>query len=103
MNPMLQIDPDALRQFLLLYLETMRDLQKQIMVYRTVVELLKKENPDLIETLVQKAGENPELNELSDEMHQKLVSAVNQSIEQGFRGQVLSKFLQEWKAKGSIN
>lgn len=103
MTPVLQIDSEALRSFLLVYLETMRDLQKDVMVYRTVLELLKVENRDLIETLVQKARENPELNKVSDEMHQKLVDEVRNSIEQGSLDQALLKFLQEWKSKGPTN
>jgi hypothetical protein len=101
-TPLLRIDSEALKQFLLQYLEQMRDLQKEVMVYRTVVELLKKVNPE-VETLVQKARENPELNKYADDMHQKLVSAVAHSIEQGFSDLDLLRFLQEWKAKGSIN
>lgn len=104
MSPLLQIDPDELREWLLLYLDRMRDMELEVFAYRLTVELLKKIDPDSaekIDTLTAKVREREETKEIA-QRYEKRREELTQLFEKGSLDQAL-RFLQGWKAKGPTN
>jgi hypothetical protein len=103
----LQIDEDVFREWILLYFDRMRDMETEVLVYRTVVEILRKQVPtetcQTIDALVAKMRGRPEIKETLDEKYGRYRAQVLESIAKGSQGQALSRYLQEWKAKGPIN
>jgi len=103
----LQIDEDIFREWVLLYLDRMRDLQTEVLVYRTAIELLRKlvatETREAIGELVARVRKNPEIKQTLDEEYQRYRVQFLEAISKGFQDQALLRYLQEWKAKGPIN
>ena len=107
MKPLLQIDKDVFREWLLSYFDAMRNMETEVMVYRSAVELLKQQVQSQqsaeIDKLLEKIRQRREIKEILDEKYAQYRSQALECIEQGFLDQALSRYLQEWKAKGPTN
>jgi hypothetical protein len=103
----LQLDGDVFREWLLMYFAAMRNMETEVMVYRGVIEILKKQvtPPEAqdIDILTQRIRERPEIKEILDEKYERYRSQALECIEKGSQDQALSRYLQEWKAKGPTN
>ena len=103
MKPM-QIDKDLFREWILMYIDAMQKMETEVMVYRLVAEALKRYDLQKeIDDLTQKIRERAEIKNKLDEKYGKYRDQVLEYIEKGFQDQDLSRFLQEWKARGPIN
>ena len=100
----MQIDKDLFREWILMYIDAMQKMETEVMVYRLVAEALKRYDLQKeIDDLTQKIRERSEIKNKLDEKYCKYRDQVLEYIEKGFQDQDLSRFLQEWKARGPIN
>jgi len=75
-KPPLQIDEDLYREWLLLYFDRMRDLENQVIVYRTAIEILKQQvdagnQTQLIDRLVQGIRDSKDVKDVLDEKYSR--------------------------------
>lgn len=103
----LQIDEDTFREWLLLYFDRMRDMETEVLVYRGAIEILRNQVPtetrEVIDKLVAGIRQKPEVKQILDEKYQRYREQVLEAVAKGTQDQALSRYLQEWKAKGPIN
>jgi DNA-binding GntR family transcriptional regulator len=105
MKPLLQIDPDMFREWLLLYFDRMRDMELEVFAYRLTVEALKKADPDSadkIGALTEKLRQHEEAKGIV-QRYERHREELNQLFAQSSVDQALAQYLQGWKAKGPIN
>jgi type II secretory pathway component PulF len=105
---LLQIDEDVFRQWLMLYFDRMKEMEAQVLTYRTTVEILKRQIDDgnqaqLIDRLVDGIQNGKDVKEVLDEKYARYREKALEAIAQGSQSQALSRYLQEWRAKGPIN
>jgi len=98
MKPLLQIDPDMFREWLLLFFGRMRDMELEVFAYRLTVEALKKADPDSAD----------KIDALTDakgivQRYERHREELNQLFAQSSLDQALLQYLQGWKAKGPVN
>ena len=105
MSPVLNIDVEQFREWLLLYFDRMRDMELEVFAYRLTVELLKNIDPvsaEKIDDLTAKARGHEETTRIA-QRYERHREEVNQLFANGSLDQALAQYLREWKAKGPIN
>jgi predicted CopG family antitoxin len=107
MKPPLQIAADVFREWLLMYFDAMHDMENEVMVYRSAIELLKQHvgapQDQEIEALIQKIRKSEDIKQMLDEKYERYRRKALECIEQGSLDQALLQYLAEWKAKGPTN
>jgi hypothetical protein len=107
MNQPLQIDEKLFQEWVMLYFDRMYDMEKEVLIYRGTIEILKTQVPtetvEAIDRLVQGLRKGKRITDLLDEKYEGYRTQVLEYISQGSLNQALSQYLQEWKAKGPIN